>query len=178
MPWNRVRNLDKDGFYAFTKSSRLIQTFAPHTMKITINIILIVIGILILGAIRVDVYIAHGFPYAMLSIMLLSIMVPWESIGEALLTVWMLSFYFTIVFLIFAWRSPRYRALFGCLAMLSACASACFMLWMASGSGYTNRETYITSTVAMVVLMPNLLFMTIRGANNILHPIAASRGKG
>jgi hypothetical protein len=140
-------------------------------MKNAINTIMIVIGMLILGAIRVDIYVAHGFPNAILTIILARIIDSYESLQAFLVTIWTLSYYYAIVFLLLAWRLPRFRALFGYLAIISASASACYMLWLASGSGYSNEETYIGSAVSLVVLIPNLLYMTIKRANKALQAI-------
>jgi len=117
-----------------------------------------VAGLAILGLTRLDTYIAR-LPNSLLP--LLTYYAALSSLKGFAAFVISLLFHITVLLLLFAWRSRRWRRWLTIGSIFSSTASAALVVYIASISGYRNTEAYTGSALALILLLPNLVTIAI-----------------
>jgi hypothetical protein len=129
-----------------------------------IQIVAVVVGVIIFGVTRIDVYTAHDVPVALFPLLA---SVHWTpSLSESILLISSFGYHAGIIFLVILWRSRGISRKWTALAITGFLVEAAFVFYMSIGSGYQNHEALIGTILAVSIVIPSLLVVASRSEHD------------
>lgn len=120
----------------------------------------VLLGVIVFGFTRIDVYTIHDAQVALFPIQ--SIVYWSPSFDATLLLLGSFGYHLGIISLIARLRSHNFPKFWVTAAILSFLSEAVFVFYMIIGSGYQNHEAYVGTLLALALLIPSLIALETR----------------